>query len=227
MRSLLYPSLALIDLSNDYLAPPVFRTKNGDFIRLSSPSRPLGSLRYIGAFKNHDSTGEFHSCLSISALRLLSWKNLCEASCGLILELWRAMAFYSPFFFFFFILPPSLSLLSAYTKSPSSPLCVTVNHERARGPGRPRERRRSGKRSRGRRMTRRVRRVAWEQRKATRRKMQRDGGASSRLASRLLYPPSFSTLLLFSVSVFLLSPARSFLTSGPLPRLHNLSSGFQ
>lgn len=35
-------------------------------------------------------------------------------------------------------LSSSRFLSSAYTESPSSPLCVTVNHERARGPGRPR-----------------------------------------------------------------------------------------
>jgi len=48
-----------------------------------------------------------------------------------------------------------------------------VNHERARGPGRPRVKKREKKEEADRREgMRRVRRVAWEQRKATRRKMQ-------------------------------------------------------
>jgi len=78
----------------------------------------------------------------------------------------------------------------------------------------------------------RVRRVAWEQRKATRRKMQRDAASSP--------PPSPSapSLVLFlsplAVSSRLLCPGRflscrrtSFLRPRLLPCFHDLSSSFQ
>lgn len=114
------------------------------------------------------------------------------------LELWRAMAFYS--FFFFFYSLSSLPLIRLHRKSELPFVC---NGESRKGEGaRSTAREKKWKRSRRRGRTGRVRRVAWEQRKATRRKMQRVSGASS-LSSWLLstFPVSFYSAL-FSVSFF-------------------------
>lgn len=170
---------------------------------------------------------ELHSCLSISSSASLLWKNLCEAS-WLILELWRAMPFCSlflssrsrPLSF-------SRSLSSAYTESPSSPLC---NGESRKGEGAKstasEEGRREGGGGGGESGMRRVRRVAWEQRKATRRKMQRDDTS----LSIALFPgsPLVRVLCLFLLYYFTLCLLR-FLSPflphpGPLPCFHDLSS---
>lgn len=114
---------------------------------------------------------------------------------------------------FFCILSLSLSLLSAYTESPSSPLCVTVNHERARGPGRPRERRRSGRGGGG--EGGREGSGEWRGNKGRRREGRcRETAAQPRLPTPLYLPSiSFSSLLYsLSLSFSFPSPSRSFLT---------------
>lgn len=127
------------------------------------------------------------------------------------------------FFFIFYSLSFSLPLIRLHRKSELPFVC---NGESRKGEGaRSTAREKKWKRSRRRGRTGRVRRVAWEQRKATRRKMQRVSGASS-LPSWLLsiFPVSFYSAL-FSVSF--LPPPLFLPYSGPLPRFYDLSSGFQ
>lgn len=115
---------------------------------------------------------------------------------------------------FFFILSPfSLPLIRLHRKSELPFVC---NGESRKGEGArstAREKK-EWKRSRRRGRMRRVRRVAWEQRKATRRKMQRDGSASQPLLSASLSPSFLSISFYFTllrVSCSLL-PAAAFLT---------------
>lgn len=133
------------------------------------------------------------------------------------------------FLLFFFILSPfSLPLIRLHRKSELPFVC---NGESRKGEGArsaAREKK-EWKRSRRRGRMRRVWRVAWEQRKATRRKMQRDGSASQPLLlASLSLPFSLHLLLLHFIACLFLSPSRRRLPyPEPLPRFHNLSSGFQ
>lgn len=128
------------------------------------------------------------------------------------------MAFYS---FFFILSPFSLPLIRLHRKSELPFVC---NGESRKGEGaRSAAREKEWKRSRRRGRMRRVRRVAWEQRKATRRKMQRDGSASQPLLSASLSLPFFSpspSTSLYCVSLSLSFPPPPSLpwTSSALPQ---------